>query len=260
MDETQALAAAVEQYMPLSMLGAAGEVASLFEPDGVVDEPAGGAAGLEAIEILAERRFIWLAERTADVAPLRTVATPGRVVHECVIKMTPSGSIVVELPVALVGEPGPAGLLARLRVYHSTWPLTGRHEVRPPLLPADPSLRPEGAVASYLDALDAGDVMGVVAAFAAGGYAREPAGGAFTHRGLEGLTKFYAALFSNGGGVALEHCSLTDNGVAAALEYTCVRWGATCIPPQAGVAVYERGPDGLLAAARIYDDVDPPLD
>ena len=29
-------------------------------------------------------------------------------------------------------------------------------------------------------------------------------------------------------------------------------------PPQAGLGVYERGPDGLLAAARVYDDIEPP--
>ena len=38
-----------------------------------------------------------------------------------------------------------------------------------------------------------------------------------------------------------------------------VRWGQTELPPQAGVAVYVRGDGGKLAAARIYDDVDPPL-
>ena len=32
----------------------------------------------------------------------------------------------------------------------------------------------------------------------------------------------------------------------------------TDIPPQVGVAIYERGNSGLLAAARIYDDVEPP--
>jgi hypothetical protein len=31
------------------------------------------------------------------------------------------------------------------------------------------------------------------------------------------------------------------------------------MPHQAGVAVYERGRTGRLAAARVYDDVDPPL-
>jgi hypothetical protein len=38
-----------------------------------------------------------------------------------------------------------------------------------------------------------------------------------------------------------------------------VRWGKTELPPQAGVAVYVRGESGKLAAARIYDDTDPPL-
>ena len=51
----------------------------------------------------------------------------------------------------------------------------------------------------------------------------------------------------------------TDDGAACAIEYNAVRWGRTEIPPQAGVAVYVRGRSGLLSAARIYDDVDPPL-
>jgi hypothetical protein len=38
-----------------------------------------------------------------------------------------------------------------------------------------------------------------------------------------------------------------------------VRWGKNGLPPQAGIAVYVRGDSGKLAAARIYDDVNPPL-
>jgi hypothetical protein len=38
-----------------------------------------------------------------------------------------------------------------------------------------------------------------------------------------------------------------------------VRWGKTELLPEAGVAVYVRGPSGKLAAARIYDDVSPPV-
>ena len=52
---------------------------------------------------------------------------------------------------------------------------------------------------------------------------------------------------------------MTDDGVRCALEYNCVRWGGDDLPPQAGIAVFERGPDGLLAAARIYDDVEAPV-
>ena len=44
-----------------------------------------------------------------------------------------------------------------------------------------------------------------------------------------------------------------------ALEYNVVRWGKTELPPEAGVAVYVRGPSGRLAAARVYDDAEPPL-
>ena len=65
-------------------------------------------------------------------------------------------------------------------------------------------------------------------------------------------------MFANGGGIPLEHCTLTDDGVRCAIEYNCVRWGVTDIPAQAGVAVYERGSSGLIATARIYDDVEPP--
>jgi hypothetical protein len=40
--------------------------------------------------------------------------------------------------------------------------------------------------------------------------------------------------------------------------HNCVPWGSHDLPPQAGIGVYERGPDGLLAAARVYDDVEAP--
>jgi hypothetical protein len=51
---------------------------------------------------------------------------------------------------------------------------------------------------------------------------------------------------------------VTDDGVRCALEYNCVSWGSRALPTQAGMGVYERGPDGLLAAVRVYDDVEAP--
>jgi hypothetical protein len=89
------------------------------------------------------------------------------------------------------------------------------------------------------------------------GYARESSGGSYLHRGDEGLRELYTHMFANGG-IPLEHCTLTDDGVGCAIKYNCVRWGVTDIPPQAGAAVYERASSGLLSAARIYDDVEPP--
>ena len=81
----------------------------------------------------------------------------------------------------------------------------------------------------------------------------------YSHRGRDGLRAFYEHLFSNDGGIPLEHCGLVDNGRVCVIEYNVVRWGRTELPPEAGVAFYVRGESGKLAAARIYDDVDPPI-
>jgi hypothetical protein len=127
------------------------------------------------------------------------------------------------------------------------------------LLQRNPDLRAEGVVAEYQRALAAGDVDAVIATFEPGGYAREPAGREFLHRGGDDLRAFYERLFSNGGGIELEHCGLVHDGRACALEYNVVGWGKTELPPEAGVAVYVQGESGQIAAARIYDDADPPI-
>ena len=114
-------------------------------------------------------------------------------------------------------------------------------------------------VGDYQRALAAGDVEAAVATFERDGCVREPAGGAYAHRGTAELRALYELFFSNGGGIPLEHCAVTDDGRACALEYNVVAWGRTELPPEAGIAVYVRGDSGKLAAARIYDDTDPPL-
>ena len=95
--------------------------------------------------------------------------------------------------------------------------------------------------------------------FAPDGYFREPVGSHPTHSGTTELRSFFAWQFSAGGGIGLENCVMTDDGSRCALEYNCSRWGTHELTPQAGLGVYERGADGLLAAARIYDDVEPPF-
>jgi hypothetical protein len=74
------------------------------------------------------------------------------------------------------------------------------------------------------------------------------------------LRDFYEWLLSNDGGIPLEHCAVIDDKRACALEFNVVRGGKTELPPTAGVAVYARSQSGKLAAARIYDDVSPPLE
>ena len=65
---------------------------------------------------------------------------------------------------------------------------------------------------------------------------------------------YYLDCFSTGG-ISTELCALTDDGQQCAVEYNCVRWGSSDLPPQAGLTVFDRGADQLLAAVREYGDV-----
>jgi SnoaL-like domain len=118
-------------------------------------------------------------------------------------------------------------------------------------------IHPADVVGRYQDALEAGEAEAIVATFEPDGYYREPASALRTYRGARELGPFFARRFS-AGGIGLEHCAVTDDGVRCALEYNCVRWGGHDLTPQAGMAVYERSPAGLLSAARVYDDVESP--
>jgi hypothetical protein len=225
----------------------------------VLDDPrVGYVEGTRELRAFATGTAEWLRGRDAVIENVALTRTPARTVEEVVLNLLADDGRRVELPVAVVSDRNPDRTLKVIRVYHSTWPLTGEHRVRPPLLPADPALHAEGTPGAYQRALAEGDLEGIVASFEPDGYAREPSGAAYLHRGTEALRDLYAHMFANGGGIGLEHCTLTDDGVRCAIEYNGVRWGNTEIPPQAGVAIYERGGSGLLAAARIYDDVEPP--
>ena len=106
----------------------------------------------------------------------------------------------------------------------------------------------------------AGDADRITATFAPDGCFREPAGPQFRRCGTDVLHEFFKLFFSAGGGIILEHCTVTDDGVRAALEFNAVRWGEHDMPHQAGVAIYEREPGGKLREARIYDDVEGPVE
>jgi hypothetical protein len=218
----------------------------------------GRIKGRSALDAYVTDTRAWLQERSVAVEEIEHVITERRGFEEVVLHLDGEEGRI-EFPVAVVADRAPEGRIEEVRIYYTRWPLTGRHTDRPPLLQPDPQLRESDVVGEYQRALAAGDVDAIVAAFEPDGYAREPAGGEHVHRGPDGLRAFYEWLFSNGGGIPLEHCALVDDGRACALEYNVVRWGDAELPPAAGIAVYVRGPSGKLAAARIYDDTDPPI-
>ena len=247
------------RYLRLLKEGKTEELLGIFAGEPEIHDPLRGhISGREAAWRFAGDHHSWLEAHEARAEHLRTTRKAGRAVAESVLRLV-LGEVRVGLPVAIVGENGDEGRLQEVRVYHSTWPLTGGHRVRPPLLDAKPGLFVPDVVGDYQRALASGDLEGILKTFEPDGYAREPSGGEYVYQGKEHLRELYRALFSNGGGIPLEHCSVTNDGICCAIEYNVRRWGRTPLPPQAGIAVYERGRSGLLAAARIYDDVDPPL-
>jgi hypothetical protein len=238
------------------------------EPDALVrsfageprvnDPRVGYVEGARELRAFVSGTADWLRERDAVVENVALTRTPTRTVEEVVLHLLSDDGARVELPVAIVTDRNPERTLKTIRVYHSMWPLTGGHRVREPLLPRDPNIVVPDAVGEYQRALAAGDLEAVLATYEEDAYAREPSGGEYVYRGKEKLREVYSAQFANGGGIPLEHCTVTDDGVRCAIEYNCVRWGVTELSPQAGVAVYERGKSGRLAGGRIYDDVEPP--
>jgi hypothetical protein len=218
-----------------------------------------GAGGETALRDFCRSSRSWLEEREASSSSIAVTVGRDRVVGEFDLTLVQDGRSFV-LPVAIVVEPDPARQRVWVRTYHSQWPLLGHHVVRPPLLARDPDAHESDVVGRYQRALAEGDADAITATFEPDGCFREPAGPQFARCGTDTLHEFFALFFSAGGGIILEHCSVTEDGVRTALEFNAVKWGGVDLPHQAGVAVYERGASGLLRAARIYDDVQGPVE
>jgi len=157
------------------------------EPDALVgsfagepelhDPVRGRIKGVRAFEAFVTETNAWITRRKASVEHVEQVVTERRGFEEVVLQLDDQSGRV-ELPVAIVADREPDGRISELRIYSSSWPLTGRHANRPPLLQPDPDLRESDVVADYQRALSAGDADAIVASFEPDGYAREPAAAA----------------------------------------------------------------------------------
>jgi hypothetical protein len=222
----------------------------------VYDPHAGEVRGHRQLRRFVRGNQVWLAERHARIETVDATVVGDRAVVELLAHLSDASQQEVAWPLAVVAE-SPDDRSVVFRTYCSQWPVDGRRHLRPPILrPA--AAEPGDVVGRHLAALAAGDTDEIVSTFEPDGYLSEPIGSGRVHRGAAGLRSFFAQRFSAGGGIGLEPCAVTDDGVRCALEYNCVRWGSQELPPQAGIGVYERGPDGLLTAVRLYDDVELP--
>jgi hypothetical protein len=247
----------VGEYLTALQEGDAGALESVWPGEVVIYDPrAGEVRGHRQLRRFIARNRSWLAERLVRIETVGSTRVGSRAVLEIVAHLNGDRG-EVPWPVAVVAE-SPDDRSVVFRTYCSQWPVDGQHHLRPPVLsPGD--VRLGDVVARHQAALDAGDVEAVLTTFEPGGYFRESIGPHFAHRGADELRAYFTSCFSAGGGIGLQHCAVTDDGVRCALEFNYVRWGSHDLPPQAGMAIYDRGADGLLAAARVYDDIEAPV-
>jgi hypothetical protein len=260
------LADPVTEYLTALSEGDARILETVWPGEVVIYDPkAGEVRGHRHVRQFIHHNVSWLAGLHARTETVATTSAGGRAVVELLAQVDHNGTELA-WPVAVVAE-SPDEESVVFRTYCSQWPVDERRHVRPPVLGPEPGpgpgpggTIPDDVVGRYQAALAAGDTEAVVSTFAPDGYFQGPFGPRHAHHGTEALRAFFTQCFSAGGGIALEPCAVTDDGVRCALEYNCVRWGSHRLPPQAGIGVYERGPAGLLAAVRVYDDVEPPVD
>ena len=248
----------VARYIPLLIAGDEQGLRDLFRGPPRVNDPHLGWVEESRFDQFVENSHQGLRERSATVEHISTTASGAGATEECVLRMVRSGDTVL-LPVAIASDTSPDARLDSIRIYHSMWPLVGLHLVRAPVLPVLAALALPDVIGRYHDCLARGDLSGILEQFAPEGELRESGGPLHVHRGATELRRFFTVLFSNGGGLGLEHCTIANEGASCALEYVVTTWGRLSLPHQAAAAVYERADTGLLAEVRMYDDIERPL-
>ena len=251
------LADPVGQYFTALKNGDTHALENVWPGEVVVFDPrAGEIRGHHKLRRFVHQNRDWLAERHATTETVTATRVSGRAVVELLVQLEDGEGRPAVWPVAVVAESFD-DLSVVFRTYCSQWPVDGRRHLRSAILTSGHVDLPD-VVGRYQAALVTGDVDAVMNTFAPDGYFREPMGTTPPHRGTADLREFFASQL-RAGGIGLEIHRATDDGTRCALEYNYVRWGSRDLPTQAGLGVYERGPDGLLAAVRVYDDVEPPF-
>ena len=203
-------------------------------------------------ELFAQQQEI-LKKFRARIEPLDTTTMENTTVAEFSLNFTIEGK-KVEVPSALVAEVV-HDTIEVIRIYHSTYPLSGERKIRPPLLPPAKYLSEPKIIEQYMKALKAGDLEGLLDSFEDDAYIKDSIGGPI-HKGAATLRERFSRILADGGLPTIQ-CAQTFDGDRCVIEYNLEQWGGKPIPPQAGCAVYEIGPFGKIAAIRFYDDIVP---
>lgn len=197
-----------------------------------IDDPFTGAASPS--EVKARSRGWPTAAEWAQVRFVKATEGEGRRIEEYRYVAAVGGE---EQPVAIVfaedrGEP-----VARLYARHQ-WV-----ENRAGILPVDPSVTyGNDLMTRYFHALGTADLEAAVSLWEPDGYFQHSNGETFlgSDRLREDFSKFFKV-----GPIKLKYCNRIDTGTTCAYE---------CYMPSGrpAIAIYDRSPNGLLAAARMY--------
>jgi SnoaL-like domain len=252
------LAEPVQQYFNALETGRTHELEEIWPGQVVIYDPREGEVrGHRHLRRFVRNNQVLWTERHVRIERVASTSVGGRAVVELLAHLDDYNGQPVDWPIAVVAESSNE-LSVVFRTYCSQWPVDGQRHIRRPVLkPGNTQL--SDVVDRYLAALSAGDLDSIVSTFAPDAYFRESIGPHSFHRGSSELRSYFAKCFSAGGGLTLEHCTVTDDGLRCVLEFNCVRWGSHDLIPQAGVTVYERNSAGLLAAVRIYDEIEAPV-
>ena len=165
----------------------------------------------------------------------------------------------LQLPVGtVVSNSGDSDGIA-VHVYYTQWPFNKGHTKRHALF-TEPQTDAEhtGVILEYFQSLVSGDLKKTLECFEADIYFREASGPPYTHWGTEAVKQYFMGLFEKGAPMIRDD-TIIDDGRCAVMEFTVVGWNGVPREPgdyEAGLAVYQRSADELIASIRIYDDVD----
>jgi hypothetical protein len=249
-DLTQHLPSLAERYVQ-ALVARDTSLIERMNPHAITHHPVDGLTiGTAALTARFAAGPSWLPAEGGTVESFATTHDGRCAVAESIVHTTVDNRDVA-LPIAAVVELDGHGLIAQVRLYHSTRPLTGDHRHREPLRQTWRDLPLTGAVDAFHTALAAGDAKDLVATFTGEGYTVDAEGG--RHEGEAALTDLWSGVLERDGSPALERCAVTDDGTSSALEFTLVRRGTERVPAQPGLVIHERGDDEHLTAVRFYE-------
>jgi hypothetical protein len=245
-------------------------VRSLYSGPADIDDPFAGHQVDGGFERLVTQ---WRPVQGAAVESLITTHSTeadGHVGTELELRLRINGQ-PRKLSIVAVSDVGPDGMFERTRLYYRRAHIDGQQHYRDRMLQEEIQARFDPIIERYQKALLERNTEDFIATFAEDGYFDGHGGPADHTEGLVdlslgqgmGLYTGHEELYRGIGQMMeigqadspkgrLEHVSAFSDGTTTVLEFNILRPEENHV--HAGVACYEIGKDGLLQAARVYDE------